>query len=391
MTDYFPTPDSAGGWRICDPSAVGMDAQQLQQTFEFIQGNTKHGGLAIVKDGYLIFEDYFGKGHRDIAPNLASCGKSFTSIAMGILLGDRPARFPAGLDQQVFTPDYLPAKAFPLRDPQMADIRLGQLLAMTAGIRGNNPGCVHGKEVTLDPVGPDGWHGMTDHYALGLQQSDMRGVPFTTRSLWCAPGGGYSYATASIHIASVIIRHITGMELQDYLAQKVAQQLGWQRWNFAYRNAQEVDHTPGGGGIALRATDMLRFLYMLLNDGRWNEQQLVPKAYVDHCANPSPYNPHFPYSLQFNTNGRNDYPQLPRDAYWKAGSGGHALYVVPSQNLVLWKLGGRDDQYDEHNTGLAILPEVAAAATTREGWQQVIADEPALLQTLQRVVGAIVA
>jgi CubicO group peptidase (beta-lactamase class C family) len=389
MTSYFPPSDTEGGWRTCDPSDVGMSLQKLDETFEFIQGNTKNGGLAVVKDGYLVYEGYFGKGHRDWAPNSGSCGKSFTSIAMGILLDEMPERFPDGLDQKVFTPDYFPEKAFPLRDARMADIRLGHLLTMAGGIRGNNPGCVNGKDVILDPVGPDGWQGMTDHYALGLQESEMNGVPFTTRTLWCDPGGGYSYATASIHIVSVIVRHVTGMELQDYLEEKVAKHIGWERWNFAYRNAKEVDHTPGGGGIALRPTDMLRFLYMMLNNGRWGDLQIVSEAYVDHCANPSPYNLHYPYSLQFNANGRGEHPELPLDAYWKAGSGGHALYVVPSHNIVVWKLGGRDDQYGEHNTGMAVLPEAAAAETSREDWKKVVEDGPALLKTLERVVGAV--
>ena len=389
MAGYFPPPDSEGGWRTCDPSDVGMDAQKLDETFGFIQGSTKNGGLAIVKDGYLVYEHYFGKGHREMAPNQGSCGKSFTSIAMGILLAEMPERFPDGLDQKVFTADYLPEKAFPLRDPKMADIKLGQLLTMAAGIRGNNPGCVNGEDVMLDPVGPDGWQGMADHYALGIQDGDMNGVPFTTKSLWCDPGGGYSYATASIHIVSIIVRHLTGMELQDYVAEKVAKPLGWGRWNFAYRNAKEVDHTPGGGGIALRATDMLRFLYLLLNGGRWYGKQIVPEAYVNHCANPSPYNVHFPYSLQFTVNGRGDHPELPRDVYWKAGSGGHALYVVPSHNMVVWKLGGRDDQYGEHNTGLAVLPEAKAAEEPRDNWERVVEDGSALRRTLEMAVGAI--
>lgn len=390
MATYYPQPDAEGGWRTCHPADVGMDIEALHEAFEFVQGSTKNGGLAIVKDGHLVYEAYFGKGHREWAPNSGSCGKSFTSIAMGILLGEQPERFPDGLDQKVFTPDYLPEKAFPLRDARMADIRLGHLLAMTAGIRGNNPGCIEGKDVILDPMGPDGWQGMADHYALGIQEGDTNGVPFTTRTLWCDPGGGYSYATASIHIVSIIVRHVTGMELQDYIYEKVAKPLGWGRWNFAYRNAKEVDHTPGGGGIALRTTDMMRFLYLLLQGGCWKDQQIVPEAYVNHCANPSPYNPHDAYSLQFNANGRGTHAELPRDAYWKAGSGGHALYVVPSQDMVIWKLGGRDDQYGAHNTGMAVLPEAAAAETSREGWEKRVDDGPALLKTLEMVMGAVV-
>ena len=36
----------------------------------------------------------------------------------------------------------------------------------------------------------------------------------------------------------------------------------------------------------------------------------------------------------------------------KTGSGGHCIYVVPSLDLVVWKLGGRDGQYSEGDTGI---------------------------------------
>ncbi len=387
MADYFPPSDARGGWRRCQPKDVGMDGSALDAAFDFIKGSTKNGGLAVVKDGYLVYEQYFGKGHAMAAPNLASCGKSFTSIAMGILLDEMPERFPDGLDQKVFTPEFLPAELFPLFDERKAGISLGQLLAFSAGIRGNNPGCVNGQNTTLDPVGPDGWQGMTDSYALGLKDGEMNSMPFNTRDLWCDPGGGYSYATASIHTVSVILRRVAGMELQDYVAEKLAKPLGWLRWNFGYRNMSEVTHTPGGGGIALRAVDMLRFLYLLLHRGRWGDQQVVPEGYVDHCSKPSPYNTHYPYSLQFNVTG--DHPELPKDAYWKGGSGGHALYVVPSQNLLVWKLGGRDEQYRAYNTGLPDLPEVISAEDKREDWQKVVNDGPTLQKTLEMVVGAV--
>ena len=64
-----------------------------------------------------------------------------------------------------------------------------------------------------------------------------------------------------------MLRHVTGMELQAYLDQRLAEPLGWGRWGYGYRQASEVTHTPGGGGIAVRATDMLRFGYLLLARG----------------------------------------------------------------------------------------------------------------------------
>lgn len=357
--EYFPSPDAQGGWRILnDPKVIkkraGIDTKKLDTAFDFIRTTSRNGGLLVLRHGYLVYENYFGKGQREATPNLGSCGKAFTSIAVGILLNERPELFPDGLDQKIFTRKYMPPMAFPLADPRMADIKLGQLLSFSAGIRGNNPVYVNGKPSTIDPVGPDGWYAIVDEYALGIEEGARGKEPFSTKTLWCEPGGGYSYATASIHDASIMLRHVTGSELEDYIRTHLAEPLGWGRWGFGYKFAKRVTHTPGGGGIALRSTDMLRFGYMLLHKGRWGSRQVVPEKYVEHASNESPYNPHFPYSLQFNVNTGGRLQSIPRDAYWKSGSGGHCIYVVPSLDLVVWKLGGRDPQYSSRDT---LLPE----------------------------------
>lgn len=389
---YFPPSDEQGGWRQLKRGRrvrkeTGVDVDGLDEAFEYAKGSTKNGGLLVVRNGYLIYERYFGKGDREAAPNQGSCGKSFTSVAVGVLMNTYPELFPKGLDQEVFRTTHLPPKAFPLADKRKAEITLGQLLSFSAGIRGNNPCYVNGEVVAIDPVGPDGWQGMEDDRALGrIEDTGPRGQAYSAKELWCDPGGGYSYATASIHIASMMVRHIAEMELEQYLRERVAPVLGWGTWSFGYKNTDAGKHTPGGGGIAIRATDMLRFLYLLLHRGKWGEQQIVPEWYVDHCSKASPYNSHYPYSLQFTCNSTGLDPNLPEDAYWKAGSGGHALYVVPSLDIVVWKLGGRDEQFSERNTG---LPEVETK-DDREGWEKVVEDGAALRGTLKRVCDSVV-
>ncbi len=349
---YFPEPDSLGGWRsLTDAekikSQTGIDKEKLDSAFNFVRGTTRNGGLLVLRHGWLVYENYFGKGERYANPNLASCAKSFTSISIGIFMNEHPELFPDGLDQKIFNEKYLPEKAFPLPDKRMEDIKLGQLLTFSAGIRGNNPVYINGVRSAIDTVGPDGWFALVDDYALGIRDGHMDGKPFTTKTLWCEPGGGYSYATASVHIASIMLRKLTGMELETYIQSRIAKPLGWGRWGYGYKGIKLVNHTPGGGGIALHSTDMLRFGYLLLNEGRWEDKQVIPQDYVRLASSASPYNPHYPYSLQFNVNTNGETGTLPLDAFWKSGSGGHCLFVVPSLDLVVWKLGGRDGQYNE--------------------------------------------
>src|SRR5579863_7303385 len=275
--DYFPPPDSAGGWRTLPDAAkirkmAGMDASRLDQAFEFEKETSQHGGLVVVRHGYLVYEKYFGKADREAHPDMASIGKAFTSISCGILLHEKHDQIPEGLETKVFTEKYLP-EAFPLSDPMKADIKLGNLLTMTSGMHGDggNPGMVHGedRQVEAAPRPPS------------PQDQDTSAL---RAAMWTKPGEGYAYASNSPHVASIVLRHLVGMEMQQYIEQKLAAPMGFGSWGYAlHRNGNTLPHTPGGGSIALRATDAVRFTYMLLHNGRWENHQLVPADYVAMC------------------------------------------------------------------------------------------------------------
>src|SRR5215470_16582987 len=132
--EYFPRPDSEGGWRaLKDASAIrktaGMDLRKLDWAFEYASRSSQHGGLLVARHGYLVYEKYYGKGNREALPAMASVGKAYTSIACGIMLSEKHDQIPDGLETKVFTEKYLP-EAFPLSDPRKAGIKLGHLLTM---------------------------------------------------------------------------------------------------------------------------------------------------------------------------------------------------------------------------------------------------------------------
>ena len=213
--EYFPPPDSAGGWRTGKGAdeirkVAGIDVHRLDQAFEYAQRSSQHGGLLVVRHGWLVYERYYGKGNRDANPALASVGKAYTSIACGIMLQEKRDRIPLGLDQKVFTKEYLP-EAFPLSDPSKADVTLGQLLSMSSGMHGEggNPGFVNDEPQKLAPAAPP-------DPSWGQDLTALR-VP-----MWTTPGGGYSYCSNSPHVASIVLRHLTGMEMEEYLNERLA-------------------------------------------------------------------------------------------------------------------------------------------------------------------------
>src|SRR2546428_593754 len=184
VSDYFPPPDGAGGWRAAKDAAqarelAAMDLPKLEQAWEFTQRCTQNGGLLVVRRGYLVFENYFGRASRNANPDMASTGKAYTSIACGIMLREFRDKIPEGLDTKVFTEKFLP-EAFPLDDARRADITLGQLLCMTGGYNGEGQSptaVIMGKAFPLKAVPGQNIH--------DLDTSSLR------CAMWTNAGAGY--------------------------------------------------------------------------------------------------------------------------------------------------------------------------------------------------------
>jgi CubicO group peptidase (beta-lactamase class C family) len=387
---YYPPPDAKGGWRTLSDSAqirkvTGLDVAKLDDAFNYVQQTTQHGGLLVVRHGHLVYEKYFGRGNREALPELASCGKAFTSVAVGIMLKEKAKDIPNGVDEKVYNPKYLPAEYFPVDDPRKSEITLGQLLSMSAGIRGTNPVYVKGVRQTWEnPTIDNGPWSTTDDFAM-------------RQTLWCAPGECYSYATSSSHLPAMIVRKVTGMEMEDYMRKRLTTPLGFGTWGYAmYRpklksgidSEGRMLHTPGGGSIAVRSTDVLRFAYLMLHEGKWGKEQIVPADFVKMCGRSVKYNPHFTHSFNFNVNDDGHVADVPRDAYWKAGAGGYSIYIVPSLDMVVYKMGGNEGQYDP---ALTRLPVKYTYDGSRKDWKagdpKVIGDSTS--KTLQMVIAAI--
>ena len=399
---YFPSSDTQGGWRALENASeirtlTGIDKARLDEAFQYTQTSSQHGGLLVVRHGYLVYEKYFGRGNREANPNMYSIGKMFTSAACGIMLSEHASRFPDGLAQKVFTQEYLP-QAFPLSYPEMADIRLGHLLTMTSGLQNSrvapptappNPGhltgIIRGENVNIpywtspDPV-------------LDQDGSTLHG------KMWALPGGGYLY-DQDPHIASIVLRGVVGMELEQYIKQKLAAPMGWGTWGYAlHHDGETLPHTPGAAGIALHSTDALRFGYLLLKQGKWKNQQLVPREYVELLSRPSPFNAHSPFSLQHEVNADGHVAGAPRDAFFKSGAGGFGLYMIPSLDMVIYKMSSLNaETYDPAATG---LPLTYTPDTSRDDWKPhpfnqfvdgPIEGDTGVRRTLEMVVAATVA
>jgi CubicO group peptidase (beta-lactamase class C family) len=360
-----------------------LDAAGLERAWAFVAGLHANSSLLVVRHGWLCFERYQGLVTAESDRDLHSCGKAFTSTAAGIVMDERPNLFPERLEQRVYRTPYLPPEHAPLHDPRKTEIRLGQLLSHTTGLRGNNGATFDASgPVTLDPPGPDG--GFPDAAAFGHVTWPHRDVDTSAAALWCAPGGGYSYASAGPLIVGAMIRHLTGLEVAEFMAQRVFGPIGWEEWRWAdnppepasdvgtapaagrHGGAGEapevVRHTKAQGGIAPRPRDAARFGYLHLHDGAWDGRQLVPAWYAAALRRPSPFNPYYPhYGLQVRINAGGAAAGARPDAYGPAGFADNYIYVVPSLDLVIVRIGDREAPQARRTVWETILELVVAA------------------------------
>ena len=117
-------------WSTSSPEAQGMDSQKLAEMLEAIKqrGLGLHS-LLIIRNGYLVSENYFGSYQQDTRHELYSCTKSFVATLIGIALDKG---YIDGTDQRIV--DFFPERTFANLDQQKAAMTLDDTLTMRTGL-----------------------------------------------------------------------------------------------------------------------------------------------------------------------------------------------------------------------------------------------------------------
>ena len=82
--DY--TPIVRGDWEVSTPGEQGLDAELVARMYYNVAEHETIYSLLVVKNGYLVAEDYFNAGSIDELSKRASVTKSYTSALVGITL-----------------------------------------------------------------------------------------------------------------------------------------------------------------------------------------------------------------------------------------------------------------------------------------------------------------
>jgi CubicO group peptidase (beta-lactamase class C family) len=102
------------------------------------------------------------------------------------------------------------------------------------------------------------------------------------RSVTAAAGQEFFYNTGALRLVSAIIRKATGRPLDEFARATLFEPLG-------ITSAEWIrvrGDTDAGGGLRLRPRDMAKIGQFGLAGGRWNDRQIVSKAWVETSTAP---------------------------------------------------------------------------------------------------------
>src|SRR5262245_3721477 len=88
VTNYFPAPESQGGWRVLRDSAqlrslAGVDPDKLAELKDWLQqSDTRNFAAVVVRRGYVVLEVERGPGARTNATRVASVSKAICATVL---------------------------------------------------------------------------------------------------------------------------------------------------------------------------------------------------------------------------------------------------------------------------------------------------------------------
>lgn len=295
------------GWNVAAPEEVGIDAQLLDSVYSrFISEehffNAK--SLLMVKDGKLIFETYCRDFQdRDRYSHIQSVTKSVTSLIFGIIYSEQ---YVDSLNQTLYSiiPDKFPS------DESKRAITIRHLLTMTSGISFDND--VFSLEIYADePSDPI-------KYILN-------------KPMYANPGEEFYYRDCDPHLLSYLITRLTGRSEELWAKDRLFEPLGIDDY---YWESDHVGTTSGAIGLHLKPRDLAKIGQLVLDHGRWNNQQIVDSAWISESTRRQTSTQ---YQTEPNIREYGYYwwvlPNLNAIEAW--GHGGNYILLVPDQRVVI--------------------------------------------------------
>ncbi|MBE9469182.1 MAG: serine hydrolase [Bacteroidetes bacterium] len=229
-------------WEPSVHERQGVDSEHLLKMLKHIKKNNLDiHNIMIVRNDKLVFDFHSFPYTKEIMHNVKSVSKSIISGVVGIDLDK-------GLIDSLNTPEYT-------FNDNKKTIILTHLLTLTSGLALDENG-----PISLDIFDSNDWIKAT------IAQ------PMANKS-----GETFNYCTRLSHIMSGILTKKNGMNLlelsQDYLFNPL--EINNVKWD-----KESKGYNFGGSDLWMDINSITKIGYLYLNDGKWRNQQIIPKDLI---------------------------------------------------------------------------------------------------------------
>lgn len=275
-------------------------------------------GVVVVHNGRIIGERY-GEGFSMKTPLL---GWSMTKSVTAALIGTLVKAGKLSVDQKGLLDAW--------KADGRAQISLADLMAMSSGLQFN-----------------EDYGDVTDVTRMLYLEPDMASFA-ASKPLAGEIGKVWSYSSGTTNILSHVWQTAVG-DPADALAwpkQSLFDPLGM---TSAVLETDARGTFVGSSYLYATARDWARFGLLMLQDGTWNGQEILPPGFVAWMREPAPASKGEYGRGQLWLHGSDsgtpagqnpdDGFDLPKDTYWFLGHDGQSVAVVPSKKLVVVRLG----------------------------------------------------
>jgi CubicO group peptidase (beta-lactamase class C family) len=262
---YSTRPAARGdGVVVGELTREGGDAQALIRLVTEIAASNEenYDSLLIARNGKLVFESYFALGRVNLPHPQASATKTYTSLLLGraIQLGYLTME---DLDKPVV--DFLDALDRSSFASGADEITLQEALTMTTGIR----------------LTDEQWGEMRDNPDRMQGQKQVQYMLETSQPI-TAESKIFKYGTGPDMVMQVIEASVPG-GTEKFLRTELLDKLGITEYEWL----TEVSGLPAAGWrTSFTSRDMMKFGHLVMNDGRWDGEQLIPADYLMRSMTP---------------------------------------------------------------------------------------------------------
>ena len=278
----------------------------------------KTDGLLIIKEGEIVYEEYFNGNSQTTRHISWSVAKSFLSSLVGIAVND-------GLIDDINDPitKYLPD----FKNTGYDGIKIKNILQMSSGVLFN--------EDYADPNSDINKFGVA--IARGTSFRDFAKTLTKDKEQ-----GTYNhYVSIDSQMLGLLLDKVTGMPLREYLQMHIWEKIGMEDEAYYLADNEDVDLALGGLNATLR--DYAKFGLLYLNKGKWDNEQVVPEAWVDasHAMDLPHLQPGAGDDLSSSDWGYGYQwwvPGFPNTDYTASGVYNQYIYVDPVTETVIAKI-----------------------------------------------------